>query len=45
MTFKPSNADDLLIDLPDLESDLLEETIYDEVESYYSDDLLDLVQS
>lgn len=45
MTFKPTNAEDFLLDLPEDENSLLDETIYEEVESYYSDDLLDLVQS
>ncbi len=45
MTFKPTNADELLLDLPEGDDELLDETIYDEVESYYSDDLIDLVQS
>ncbi len=45
MTFKPTNLDDLLIDLPEDDNILLDKSIYDEVESYYSDDLLDLVQS
>lgn len=44
MTRKPNDVDDLLIDLPEDEDTLLDETIYDEVETYYSDDLLDLVQ-
>lgn len=45
MTFKPTNTDDLLLDLPEDENSILDESIYDEVESYYSDDLLDLVQN
>ena len=45
MTLKPLDAEDLMPDLPEGEDVLLDETIYDEVESYYGDDLLDLIQS
>jgi hypothetical protein len=40
MRLKPND-----IELAELENDLLEETIYDEVESYYDEDLVDLVQT
>ncbi len=44
MTLKPMDVDDLMPELPEDGEILLDETIYDEVESYYGDDLLDLIQ-
>jgi len=43
MQSKPSFVDELFADFDEGEEILLEESIYDEVESYYDDDLLSLV--
>lgn len=43
MQSKPNFVDELFADFDEGEEILLEESIYDEVESYYSDDLLSLV--
>lgn len=40
MRFKPNDIEPV-----ELHDDVLEETIYDEVESYYDEDLMDLVQT
>ena len=43
MHAKPTFVDELFADFDEGEDVLLDETIYDEVESYYGDDLLSLV--
>lgn len=43
MQSKPNFVDELFADFDEGEDALLEESIYDEVESYYGDDLLSMV--